>query len=209
VFGLLSDELRGSAMGRLVTDRPHPGAAGEGVPVAAPSNLSGSPPRNGGEALGTDFREQRQRSPKTHTLEVRGTWIGELQGAGHIEIRSDNGRFSVPAELGGRGIGTNPEELLAAAAATCYLITLALHLKVHGVAVHGLHIRTRATFDVSAAPVILAVRHFPTVKMSEGERERRIETLGKCFAEAEAACMVAKALRGSVETSVEPTITVV
>ncbi|MFY9825428.1 MAG: OsmC family protein [Thermoanaerobaculia bacterium] len=128
---------------------------------------------------------------------------------GHVEIHGDHGQFSIPAELGGRGAGTNPEELLAAAAATCYLITLAINLKMHGIAVQGLRITTRAVFDVSAAPIVREIRHFPTVEISEAERERRIETLAKCIADAEAACMVANALRGNVQTSVEPAIAVV
>jgi peroxiredoxin-like protein len=145
---------------------------------------------------------------RTHTVEVRGTWTGDLRGVGHVEIGGGDGRFSIPAELGGRGIGTNPEELLAAAAATCYLITLAVNLRMRGIVVRGLQIRTQATFDVSAAPVVLAIRHFPTVEVSEPERERRREALGTCLAEAEASCMVANAMRGSVETSVEPLIEV-
>lgn len=32
--------------------------------------------------------------------------------------------ISIPEEMGGPGVGTNPDELLIGAAATCYLITL-------------------------------------------------------------------------------------
>lgn len=49
--------------------------------------------------------------------------------------------YSAPASMGGRGIGTNPEELLIGAVVSCYSITLANVLKAAGLPVSSLSVR--------------------------------------------------------------------
>ncbi|PZR99000.1 MAG: hypothetical protein DLM67_04745 [Candidatus Nephthysia bennettiae] len=53
-------------------------------------------------------------------------WSGsERQGAGAVETGASAIEFPVPASRGGRGTGTNPEELVASAVGSCYTATLA------------------------------------------------------------------------------------
>jgi peroxiredoxin-like protein len=53
-----------------------------------------------------------------------------MRGTGQFQIGSLQGEYSVPREMTGPGVGTNPEELLVAAAHTCYLMTLSALLGV-------------------------------------------------------------------------------
>ena len=60
-----------------------------------------------------------------HTFTLTGDWTGGLRGQGTLAVGGLASAISVPTVLGGPGAGTNPEELLTAAASSCYLITLA------------------------------------------------------------------------------------
>ncbi|MDQ0808130.1 OsmC family protein [Priestia megaterium] len=60
---------------------------------------------------------------------VNGSWQGDREGNGLIRLSGgSNLEVSVPKELDGPGIGTNPEELLISSANNCYMITLAAML---------------------------------------------------------------------------------
>ena len=70
-----------------------------------------------------------------HAFECEGQWQGMLmKGAGSVRAGQIAHAITVPREMGGSGQGSNPEELLVAAANSCYLMTLAAVLQVEGVA---------------------------------------------------------------------------
>ena len=51
------------------------------------------------------------------------TWSGGSQGV--VETGGQSLQFSMPASMGGLGVGTSPEELLLSAVGSCYTATLA------------------------------------------------------------------------------------
>ncbi len=56
---------------------------------------------------------------------VELAWSGSgREGEGRIVTDDLELEYSVPAAMGGRGVGTNPEELLVSAVASCYSATL-------------------------------------------------------------------------------------
>lgn len=58
-------------------------------------------------------------------FQVELEWSGSgRDGAGRIATDDVRFEISTPASMGGRGIGTNPEELLICAVASCYTATL-------------------------------------------------------------------------------------
>ncbi|MBX6352809.1 MAG: OsmC family protein [Thermoflavifilum sp.] len=130
-------------------------------------------------------------------------WSGGRLGHGKLTGESLSTKLSIPVNLGGPGIGTNPEELLLGAAAGCYLITLAtlyanrevpvvqIELESHGYVVrdHGLR------FD--------RIEHHPTIVVDQPCDEDYLITLAE---HAEHACMVSSALRGNVRVEVFPKV---
>src|SRR5438552_19213976 len=52
------------------------------------------------------------------------------EATGAIAARSGSLPFSIPTEMGGKGKGTNPEELLLSAVASCFTLTLAIVLRI-------------------------------------------------------------------------------
>ena len=65
-----------------------------------------------------------------HDFKVQTSWQGGRNNVGNVQgdILSEN--ISIPASLGGVGIGTNPDEMLVSAASSCYIISLAATLNV-------------------------------------------------------------------------------
>ena len=56
-------------------------------------------------------------------LELRWSGTGR-DGGGEIHTDDDSIDLSAPESMGGRGVGTNPEELLVCAVSSCYTATL-------------------------------------------------------------------------------------
>ena len=60
-----------------------------------------------------------------HYFHLKADWPGLRNDIGTIDAGNLKTKISIPPEMDGPGIGTNPDEMLLGAAATCYIITLA------------------------------------------------------------------------------------
>ena len=60
-----------------------------------------------------------------HSFHLKADWPGLRNDVGEIESGNLKAQISIPPEMDGPGVGTNPDEMLLGAAATCYIITLA------------------------------------------------------------------------------------
>ena len=142
---------------------------------------------------------------KQHVFECEGQWNGALmRGNGQFRAGTLQGEFSVSREMTGPGVGTNPEELLVAAAHTCYLMTLAALLGAEGVSYTELSNSTSAIFDSTPqGPVLVALQHAPVVRMAPDARMLFGGTVQSCMLQAETACMVAKTMAGNVTVKVQ------
>jgi peroxiredoxin-like protein len=134
----------------------------------------------------------------TSTFAVAARWQGGVDGFGHVRLGGDERAYSAPKELGGAGVGTNPEELLASAAASCYLITLAAVLARSGIAAAGLSVRSEITVATNGGLTVREIVHYPSIEMAEGATEPSGEALRAALARAEAYCLVGRAMHGNV-----------
>ncbi len=60
-----------------------------------------------------------------HQFHLKADWPGGRNSTGSIDAGNLKTKISIPPEMDGPGVGTNPDEMLLGAAATCYVITLA------------------------------------------------------------------------------------
>ncbi|MCL6452293.1 MAG: OsmC family protein [Alicyclobacillus sp.] len=100
---------------------------------------------------------------------------------------------------------TSPEELLTAAAASCYLLTLRTLFEHRSLPVQRIELTTEARVEVDGGLRMDAIVHRPVIVLEEPADEARVRLLA---AHAEHACMVSSALRGNVVVTVEPTVCV-
>ncbi|RKD25554.1 hypothetical protein BEP19_01010 [Ammoniphilus oxalaticus] len=145
---------------------------------------------------------------KKYHFNLEANWSGGRDGAGKISSGKLQAPISAPAELGGPGTGTNPEELLLGAASTCYLITLGIVLTNRKLPVEDITLASECILDGEGGLKFEKIIHRPTIILGKDATEEDIETAKKGAERAESACMISKTLEGNVEVTVEPTITI-
>ena len=144
-----------------------------------------------------------------HLFHLDAVWNGGRNSEGTIEAGNLKTTVSIPQPMGGPGVGTNPDEMLLGAAATCYLITLAAALERSGIETEGLTLSSEGTVDVTNNIFTYEkIIHKPIVVLKAGSTERDVERARLVAGKAEGACMISRAIAGNVGLSTEPIIRV-
>lgn len=139
----------------------------------------------------------------TLSFDVELRWTCDEEG-GIGEIRTDNQVFDVsaPEAMGGRGIGTNPEELLVSAVSSCYTSTLFAVLQNARLPVDSLKVAAGGTvsdFPSHARFEKLIVS--PTIEGGDPGRRSEYETAAL---RAHARCLIGRALGPGVTYALGP-----
>jgi peroxiredoxin-like protein len=139
-----------------------------------------------------------------HQFTLIAAWSGGLHGNGKIQSGNLASSISVPAPLGGPGVGTNPEEMLLGAASTCYLITLSAMLERQGI----VQLELASEIFVSSKPSMKVnkIIHRPIISVASYTPPEQLDKISKSAFRAEQSCMISKAMRGNVEVVVKPEI---
>lgn len=141
-----------------------------------------------------------------HKFLLTASWNGGRLGQGKIAVGNLKSTVSVPKELDGPGDGTNPEEMLVGAAATCYLITLAAVIERRGLALDELTLTTEGTVVTEGGLHFDKITHYPNIVLKNSSTDDDVKTAEAAAHRAEQACMISKALKGNVEVSVSPNV---
>lgn len=145
-----------------------------------------------------------------HEYPVTVEWSGGREGNGNCTANTSGAKnnLNVPTEFGGTGGGTNPEELLTSAIASCYSITFGIVAGARRLEYKG--ITTEATGFVdqpnAATFIFNKVVLKPTITLASGADEAQIKLAEELAHKADNYCIVTNAVRGKVEIVVEPTI---
>ena len=142
------------------------------------------------------------------TRTANSVWEGDLTSGGGKVTAATSGAFSgmgvtQPTRFGGAEGNTSPEELIAAAHASCYSMALSAGLTRAGT--------PPGKLDVSASVTLDFVDGAPTVVSSELTVQGTVDgiTEGDFVAAAEAAkdgCPISRAMVGNVELSVSASL---
>ena len=131
-------------------------------------------------------------------------WTGSIM-EGKGEARAGSGAFSLPVTFP-RRIGeaegvTSPEELIAAAHATCYAMVVAAALGRKNASTRSTEVRCTVTGDKSDAGIKIVSSKLELV--AEGLSGIDADAFTQSAKEAEQKCPVSNALRGSVAIEVD------
>ncbi|MDI3257698.1 MAG: OsmC family protein [Kyrpidia sp.] len=143
-----------------------------------------------------------------HRFVLSARWRGGRNGKGEIAVGNLRSAVSAPAQLDGPGEGTNPEEMLTGAAATCYLITLAAVLERRELPVADLALTTEGVVNTEGGLRFEKIIHRPLIGLRAGATAEQVEGARQAAHRAEQACMISRAVRGNVEVLVEPEVVV-
>jgi peroxiredoxin-like protein len=131
-------------------------------------------------------------------FDVDLSWVGSgRSGAGRISGEDVELEYSVPASMGGRGAGTNPEELLVCAVGSCYSATLLGVLRRAGLPADEVRVAAQGTVTGYPEQARFArLRVSPTVA---GGDPARADEYRHAAETAHARCFVGHTLAGDVD----------
>ncbi|MBW8348755.1 OsmC family protein, partial [Bacillus sp. IITD106] len=139
-----------------------------------------------------------------HSFLLKADWPGGRNSVGTIAAGNLKTEVSIPPEMDGPGVGTNPDEMLLGAAATCYIITLAAMLERASIPVSNLTMESEGIVEVEKGIITYkTIIHRPTVILADYEQIKLAQKLAE---KAEKSCMISRALKGNVEIKLEADI---
>ncbi|WP_033542384.1 OsmC family protein [Planococcus sp. CAU13] len=142
-----------------------------------------------------------------HSFHVKADWPGLRNDIGTIETENLKTEVSIPPEMDGPGIGTNPDEMLLAAAATCYIITLAAMLERSKIDKESLTMESEGLVDVTNGVITYKkIVHRPNLVLKNDASEKDFAMAQKLAEKAESSCMITRAIKGNVEVELEAKI---
>jgi peroxiredoxin-like protein len=144
-----------------------------------------------------------------HLFALHLEYAGGVSGGGRLSLAGLETRISVPREMGGAGVGTNPEELLLSAAASCYAITLSAIAARRDVPIKRIDMESECFVETGEKRMVVRrIVHRPILTLEASATSEARVTTEEVARIAEQACMVSAALRGNVQIDVEPSVRV-
>ncbi|WP_223596106.1 OsmC family protein [Neobacillus bataviensis] len=142
-----------------------------------------------------------------HHFHLKANWPGLRNDVGEIETANLKTKVSIPPEMKGPGVGTNPDEMLLGAAATCYIITLAAIMERSGLEKESLTMESEGIVDVTKGVITYKkIIHRPHIVLKRNAAEKEIELAHRLAKKAEASCMISRAVQGNVEMELQATV---
>lgn len=152
---------------------------------------------------------QGGRKMAEHSFHLKATWPGLRNDVGEIETGNLITKISIPSEMDGPGIGTNPDEMLLGAAATCYIITLATMMERSQLDKAGLTMTSEGIVDVTKGILTYKkIIHRPEIVLKQNASDRDRRLAHRLAEKAENSCMISRAIRGNVEIQLQTTVTI-
>ncbi|EWH20192.1 OsmC family protein [Bacillus haynesii] len=144
-----------------------------------------------------------------HHFYLQADWPGKRNDIGRIESGNLKTEISIPKEMDGPGAGTNPDEMLLGAAATCYIITLAAMMERSGLEKESLTMESEAVVDVTGGVFTYEkIIHRPLIRLPKEAAEKGVELAERLAEKAETSCMISRAVQGNVAIELEAKIVV-
>ena len=145
---------------------------------------------------------------KMHEYPVSVNWTGGRKGSG--KATDDTNSVTVPIavgpEFGGDGGGTNPEEMLAMAVASCYLITFGIIAENRKLPVSTMEVKAIGEVEENGPQFTYKkVTLTPKIVVSDEAHVKMAEEMAH---KADNYCIITNAVRDKVQIEVHPEVTV-
>lgn len=142
-----------------------------------------------------------------HSFHLKADWPGLRNDVGEIEAGNLKTQISIPPEMDGPGVGTNPDEMLLGAAATCYIITLAAMMERSKLEKQALTMESEGIVEVIKGVITYKrIIHKPQLVLTRDASEKDLVLAHKLAEKAESSCMITRAIKGNVEVELQADI---
>ncbi|KXA41157.1 peroxiredoxin, SACOL1771 subfamily [Staphylococcus simulans] len=148
-----------------------------------------------------------QRDMAEHDFIVTTQWSGGRDETGTVKGDVLNESISIPSSLGGIGEGTNPDEMLIAAASSCYIISLAATLERAHFTDISINQSSVGTASLNNGKFKMEkITHHPKITVDADQKEALEKRLDKLLKIADNNCMISNSIRGNVEIEIDAVI---
>jgi peroxiredoxin-like protein len=142
-----------------------------------------------------------------HHFYLKASWPGLRNDVGEIQTKNLTTTVSIPPEMDGPGVGTNPDEMLLGAAATCYIITLAAMMERSNLDKVDLTMDSEGVVDVTKGIITYKkIIHRPKITLRSTATKHEIKLATKLAKKAESSCMISRAIQGNVVIQLEESV---
>lgn len=142
-----------------------------------------------------------------HSFHLKADWPGDRNDVGTIESGNLKTQVSIPPEMDGPGVGTNPDEMLLGAAATCYIITLAAMMERNKLKKELLTMESEGLVEVENGVITYRkIIHRPAIVLAADAGDKEFKLAQKLAEKAESSCMITRAINGNVKVELEANI---
>ncbi|WP_309088512.1 OsmC family protein [Domibacillus sp.] len=142
-----------------------------------------------------------------HIFTLTADWPGGRNDSGTIQSGHLKTKVSIPSEMDGPGIGTNPDEMLLGAAATCYIITLAAMMERSRLEKSSLTMTSEGVVDVTNGVITYErIIHKPQIVLPVDATEADVQKAHRLAEKAESSCMISRAVKGNVEIELKASV---
>ncbi|MEE1107910.1 hypothetical protein ETI05_01085 [Macrococcoides canis] len=136
-----------------------------------------------------------------HKFECTAKFDGGYHGIGSIDNRNLKTAISIPKEMDGPDVGTNPDELLLSAAVTCFTITLSSFLHKNNIPVSIDYINAEGFVEKERDQLYYRAIHYNVYLKTDDQIDDK--KLIRYVNKAEQHCMITRALKGNVTINIE------
>ncbi|WP_342429303.1 OsmC family protein [Neobacillus sp. FSL H8-0543] len=144
-----------------------------------------------------------------HRFHLKASWPGLRNDVGEIQAGNLRTKVSIPPEMDGPGVGTNPDEMLLGAAATCYIITLAAMMERSQLQKVDLTMESEGIVDVTKGVITYKkIIHRPRIVLTSDATEKDQLLAQRLATKAETSCMISRAIQGNVEIELDAIVEV-
>lgn len=123
---------------------------------------------------------------------LKTTWNGDIKGKGTIKATYLETDLAIPVALGGHGEGSEPKEMLIAAATTCFTMTLTGIMQMKKLSVEQILVDTQSTNSKEDG---FKIAHNCHIILSAGATEEQVQTAQHAIAMADKGCTVGNMLK--------------
>src|SRR4051794_26808944 len=142
-----------------------------------------------------------------HHFHLTAAWPGLRNDVGTIDAGNLTTEVSIPPEMDGPGVGTNPDEMLLGAAATCYIITLAAMMERSKLDKEALTMESIGVVDVTKGVITYKkIIHKPHIVLKSDATEKDEALAHRLAGKAETSCMISRAVQGNIVIELEATV---
>ncbi|GER67757.1 hypothetical protein BpJC7_28120 [Weizmannia acidilactici] len=142
-----------------------------------------------------------------HHFHLKADWPGLRNDVGTIDCGNLVAKISIPPEMDGPGVGTNPDEMLLGAAATCYIITLAAMMERSHLEKEQLTMESEGIVDVTNGVFTYKkMIHRPEIVLKPDATDKDIRLAYTLAEKAEKSCMISRAIQGNVELELQAAV---